>query len=471
MSDQEQKTAEGTKKRKGFFARMRRFVIIVLIISLLSGSVITTTEKKADAFFCFCVGILCWPDDILISIIFWFIWKLIWDPIIKKNIRDHILHGESNWIVKDFYRKFFVRGLNEMTTYLSAVGMYQTTILGGFFDAKQQLETQRLFWRLQSEAHRDYHPSEDFCWFGTTARSLSSTEDRANYGRAVISKRAISRQLGNINSNASQGDVSDLEGRWRHFVKTYCDPRENNWSQAGTGMELACDHDGTPGGATGAVDPKRVNRDLDFTRLIDFPRTLDVNFDQPAGTPASVDEEDVLAMASNLYGHKVLSNSLSASQLKADPASQDLYLALRSAAAKRSVAYNSFNAIVALKSAGTGNSTTGAQFMASLVKDLMPAATTNQDVYDLIGENPSYYSQLEYLAKRIYESPDFYANLYDSPANVARKSVAMKAIESMVDRALFESELRQEMLLSVLLTNDMRQRFRGTNKSMLKKVE
>ena len=109
--------------------------------------------------------------------------------------------------------------------------------------------------------------------------------------------------------------------------------------------------------------------------------------------------------------------------------------------------------------------------MASMVKDLMPAATPDDEIYALIGENPSYYSQLEVLAKRIYENPDFYANLYDSPANISRKSVAMKAVEMMVDRALFESELRQEMIMSVLLTGELRQRFRDANKNLQKIVE
>ena len=39
-----------------------------------------------------------------------------------------------------------------------------------------------------------------------------------------------------------------------------------------------------------------------------------------------------------------------------------------------------------------------------------------------------------------------------SPANVKRKGVALKAIELMLDRAIYESQLRQEMAMSVLLS-------------------
>ncbi|MFP4098408.1 MAG: hypothetical protein ACLFU1_06450 [Alphaproteobacteria bacterium] len=64
----------------------------------------------------------------------------------------------------------------------------------------------------------------------------------------------------------------------------------------------------------------------------------------------------------------------------------------------------------------------------------------------------------------MYESPRFFARLYDTPANIQRKSVAMKAIELMLDRALFESELRQEMLLSVMLSTSLDGNFRHINK-------
>jgi hypothetical protein len=77
-----------------------------------------------------------------------------------------------------------------------------------------------------------------------------------------------------------------------------------------------------------------------------------------------------------------------------------------------------------------------------------------------MGENPSYYAQLEILAKKIYQDTDFYANLYDKPANVSRKLVSMKAIELMLDRAIYESQLRREMAVSVTLSSKLRSSFR-----------
>lgn len=100
------------------------------------------------------------------------------------------------------------------------------------------------------------------------------------------------------------------------------------------------------------------------------------------------------------------------------------------------------------------------------MKDLMPSGTSDEDIYKIIGENPSYYAQLELLSKKIYQNPDFFANLYDKPTNVKRKSTAMKAIELMLDRALFESELRQEMMLSVMLSSKLNKNYRTINRDL-----
>ena len=50
-----------------------------------------------------------------------------------------------------------------------------------------------------------------------------------------------------------------------------------------------------------------------------------------------------------------------------------------------------------------------------------------------------------------YRDPAFYAKLYDNPANVLRQQASMQGIGLMQQRDLFESQIRSEMLLSVLL--------------------
>ena len=118
---------------------------------------------------------------------------------------------------------------------------------------------------------------------------------------------------------------------------------------------------------------------------------------------------------------------------------------MRSIIAKRGVAENSFNAIVGLKSEGTAGSK---EFLYALLKDL---GIPEIEIPKILGENPSYDTQMNILTKKIYQNPNFYTNLYDKPANVARKNVAMQAIGLMQKFDTFKSHLRSEASLSILL--------------------
>ncbi|PCI55399.1 MAG: hypothetical protein COB36_07180 [Alphaproteobacteria bacterium] len=414
----------------------------------------------------------------------------------------------EDWLIEVMFKTQFLPAAADMATQMSAVAMQYTQAIGMFLDAQNQMDTQRLLRELQFEAHKDYQPSQDFCWFGTNVRSLAATENIGRFNSLVFSQISLARQLGNVNIAGSLNASDDYKARWEQFVDTYCDPRDNNRQIGGTGLELACDRNGkVSGSAAGAVDLQRVNRDIDYTRLIEEPRTLNIDM---ADTTLNVtaepldtlivglirepgDEEDVIALSKNLYGHNVLSRALSRVLMKTSSA-QKLYLALRSVAAKRGVAQASFNAIVGLKSSGTqhehllepfahpgaafgipatvaagvlGTKHSG-RFMASIVQELLPASLSGVggNIFDLIGYSPSYYSQLEFLTKRIYQNPDFYANLYDTPANVSRKKVAMRAIELMIDRAIYESQLRREMNVSVLLSSKLRESHRAVNEGL-----
>ncbi len=424
-----------------------------------------------------------------------------------KDLHDHLrehtkdefdddLEAFENWLIDSMFKKQFLPAMADMATQMSAVSMQYTQIIGAFLDAQNQMDTQRLFRKLQYDAHKDYHPSDDFCWFGTNTRSLAATEAKGKFNALALSRDAITRQMGTIGTAGSRSSEGDYKWRWQQFVSTYCDPGDNNYQTNGTGLVLACDHDGPGGAATvGAVDHYRVNRDINYTRLVEEPRTIEVNFtdntldsDNPVIIIQTNEEEDVIALSRNLYGNKVLSRGISAVTMKTGNAKK-LYLALRSIAAKRSVAQASFNAIIGLKSAGSAHEdlltpivypsgdtsiridkqTT--RYMVAIMNQLFPAdpssgVNTAGNILELIGYSPSYYSQLEILAKRIYQNPDFYANLYDTPANVARKKVAMKAIELMIDRSIYESQLRREMNISVLLSSRLRPLHRAANNGL-----
>jgi hypothetical protein len=421
----------------------------MLLFAFVFAGTFTAAPKTASAA-CVCTG--CIPLDVPLAqeIIRQFHEQM--EEMMMEYISDEF-QTHRDWLVDTFFEAQVLPALMMFTEQMSAVGMYQVFTFGTFLDAKQQLETQRLFQELQFEAQRDYQPSEDFCWFGTGVRSLGASEQLGKLNAASLSARQMKRHLGNINSAGSESRDQEKANRWQQFINDYCDVDDNNRivGTAGTGLQLVC-----------AGGPKRVNNDIDFARVIDEPRTIDVAFDDAALTN---DEEDILAMGNNLYGHDVLTRLADNEYLK-NREYQHLYLALRSVAAKRSVAENSYNSIIALKASGTDNmqgASRTREFLASVMQELgVPAA----DIYPIIGEQPSYYAQLEILAKKIYQNPDFFAGLYDSPANVERKSVALKAIELMLDRAIYESQVRQEMATSVLLSSRLRPAFREINKEL-----
>lgn len=344
------------------------------------------------------------------------------------------------WTLDDFFHDHWLPKLMAMATNLSAVAMEQMRIVGLLFDAKHLLETNRYVQELQVQANRDYHPSESFCWFGTNIRSIAETESRGRFTQAALSGAQLSRQLGNY-GHAGGTEDEDLDARWAKFMATTCDPKDNNWFDSTSGLEPVC---------TGG-DAIRRNRDIDFTRLMDVPRTLPVDFQDAASTP---EEEDVFALSSYLYGHKTPTRSIEGLP-SADSGAQPFYFRLRSAMAKRTVAQESFNAIIGLKAEAEEEGDT-AKYLAVLAHQ---AGMEKADVLAHIGEKPSTYAQLELLSQTMFQNPDFFVTLYDKPVNVERKKAALNAIEIMLDRYLFESELRQEMLLSVLLTTSGRAEF------------
>lgn len=408
---------------------------------------------------------------------------------LEQNTQDEFdddLEAFEDWLIEQFFEGEVVPAMADMTTQMNAVAMQQMNIIGAFMDADIQMDTQRLFQQLQAEAHKDYRPSDDFCWFGTNVRSMANSESRARHNTIALSQMAFARQVGNANMNAAATREQDYRGRWAQFIDTYCDPKDNNWLTPSalpggvgppgygqlSGLEFACDHDGNfpnaaRGGPKGATDPWRMNIDLDYTRLVEEPRTLDVNFSNAVRTD---DEEDIIAMSSNIYGHQVLTRDMSRLKLQSKNGKK-LYYNLRSIEAKRSVAQYSFDSIIGLKSAGTGSTLAAGsqtrQYLGSIIKELMPVGAPDAEIYELMGEEPSYYSQMEIMSKKLYQNPDFYANLYDTPANVARKHVAMKAIELMLDRAIYESQIRKEMVVSVLLSSKLRQSQRTANKQVV----
>jgi hypothetical protein len=151
-----------------------------------------------------------------------------------------------------------------------------------------------------------------------------------------------------------------------------------------------------------------------------------------------------VAMGNYLFAHDVFDRM--SETVMATDINEDDYMEARSIIAKRSVAYNSFASIIGLEAPGSAGSS-GKYALAVLKQLKLKKSTAEAD----FGRPQSQLGLLEILSQKIYENPQFYMGLYDQPANLERREVAMQAIGLMVDRTSFESELRTEALLSVLL--------------------
>jgi hypothetical protein len=58
---------------------------------------------------------------------------------------------------------------------------------------------------------------------------------------------------------------------------------------------------------------------------------------------------------------------------------------------------------------------------------------------------------MDFLTQKIFQDVSFFANLYDSPANVERQYATMQALGLMQRRESYESMVRSELLTSILL--------------------
>lgn len=339
------------------------------------------------------------------------------------------LAAQRIWMISVFWEDNLLPALMLMSEQLTVVAVKQAEIIGTFLDAKHQMETQQVLQKIRVQTHKDYQPSIGICEFGSGVKSLAASDRKTEFNTYLMAQRSQDRNLGQAFTAASTGQDADKESRIEQFKKKFCDISDNN-----NGLSALC--------GAGASDPNRKNKDIDYIRSVGTPMTLDVDFTDTALTDT---EEDVMALAANLFGNDVFERP-AAGTLDNDgtlTAMQEHYMNVRSMIAKRAVAENSYNAIMSMKSKGTPGSK---DYLEAILKEL---GISDADKW--LGEDPSYYAQMEVLGKKVYQDPDFYTNLYDKPSNVDRKGVALQAIGLMQKFDMFKSYLRQEASLSVLL--------------------
>ncbi len=348
--------------------------------------------------------------------------------------------GDHQKLVWQLWFDNFLPVWMHMAEQMTTLAMWHTFAIGTFLDAKIQLETQAVLQERMTEVHKRYQPSVGMCVFGTNIRSLAASERNGKLVSHTLNQRLLDRLLGTEGGSGVTGPQEEQTGRVRFFLTHVCDRFDNNrlHNNPATGFANICQ-------STTPRTEGTVNLDLDFTRLVMNPRTLNVDFVNLGD--ANNQARHIFNLGANLYGHKIPAAVSIGSSTQKGLHSQ--LLDVRASIAKRSVAQTSYSALVGLKARGTEKSGSDTmQYMKLLLQEL---GIAEDDVTSFIGERPSYYAQLEVLAKRLYQNPDFYRELYDKPENTRRKSVAMSAINSMLDREIFDSQLRAEAMISQLL--------------------
>jgi hypothetical protein len=349
----------------------------------------------------------------------------------------------------------YVTALVSMGQQLTTVMMQSVFSIGTFIDAKQQLETQQLFQRLSAQAHKDYQPSEMMCQFGTFMRSVPEAEHKSDFNKQALNQILMTSYTNQMGRGGAEGYVTDLRERLKQFREVYCDPQDNS-----SGLSYMCEQDQskTLKGKIGGQDKTRLNKDIDFVRTAGDPLTLDVDFTDAAKT---ADEEDIIALSRNLYWPQPFDAKTGEDM----PNFKYQYLTARNLFAMQNVAHNSFVQIAAMKArsdVGLG-AQSGWNYMKALMREF---GLSDADIDKTLGTYPSYYAQMDVLTKKIYQSPDFYTNLYDKPANVKRISDTLEAIRVMQGRDMYESLLRQEMLSSMMVQEALGPSITRTNENL-----
>lgn len=418
--------------KAGYF----KSVLRMLLAAFLFTSVLSVQPQRAEAIIC-CTGCCdCYSDVMSADLSGWIQnWIMINVYIFIKLMLHRII-----WFDWEFWQTELLPAFMMMGEQLAAVGTQQVAMIGMFLDATEQLETQRLLQELKARAHKDYHPSMEMCEFGTRVKSLAASERKGEVNTLVLSEQSLDRLLNNTGLAAAE-TAREKRARLDQYRRTYC-----NVYDSGRKLDMLC----PPVSNQTTLSPAqraRLNSDIDYARTLKNPFTIDMDLSN--GIALTNKEEDIIALGKNLYRNEAIPiispNSLQNYANFVVNDYQKAYLKARSAIAKNSVAENSFNALVALKSEGTPGSR---EFLEAYLYELgVPSSETEQ----YIGLNPSYDAQMKLLTKTIYQNPKFYTNLYDKPANIVRKGVAMQAIGLMQKFDLYKSYLRTEASLSILL--------------------
>ena len=339
------------------------------------------------------------------------------------------------------YDATYVGGFKKVANEMLNFVLLDATAIGGFLDGRDLMNATRSLQLSTARTLKNYTPSDSICRFGTLSKSVALASENATKNQLGFSRILMDRNTQKQGS-AYTDPGAGVTAMINDFRTKYCDKKDNNGF-----LEGYC-------GTSAATSDKLYNHDVDFTRVFDVPLTLNADFSDDSTTP---EKSAAVALFTSLtYMPPLMSGDAGQFDPNNSLTTQDI----RALSGMKNVAANSFAALVGQKAKSTANGS--ATYLNQVLGEL---GVDNAAATQLIGANPSYFAQMEVLTKKIFQSSVFYANLYESEANIDRQRVAMKAIELQQDRDFLESLRRREMLLSVLLNSKIRGEASKANES------
>ncbi|MBI1326505.1 MAG: hypothetical protein GC136_02575 [Alphaproteobacteria bacterium] len=268
--------------------------------------------------------------------------------------------------------------------------------------------------------------------------------------KAVENVERARQVLGDIDTNyhvGAAGPGQPTSGNVEKWlvdrVKPYCQKE----SYGGTLRDF-CENETTPGEDDYQPDI------TDYSQFLEQKSTLALLDD--GGAPkepdsATSDLGKVITFKRLVIGTPALSRA-TASLIREGRLSE-AYLAVRAAAAKRSVVENSLNNIIAMKA--EGNEESKERLTEVIKRANIPGLSSDEEIGEMIGDKPSYDAQMEVLTRTLYQSPDFFDGLLEHEADLQRQLIFMNGIQLIQDRDTAKSAKRIEMLLSQLLEDEL----------------
>lgn len=340
---------------------------------------------------------------------------------------------QNKFVMDEYYNKTYKKkGLQAQADQFRDIALNSALLIGVFIDGTAMNYSLNKMNAAKSRTLRDYNVSEEVCKFGTLSRSLAASDVKVAANQAALSAIMLTRSMGGIGGIAEAGTGDDIRKRADYVATKTCNPSDNDNS-----MSAICLPANDPG-----LKPQNYDADMDYTLAVESKPSLNVDF--TSGTRTE-EEDAIIALSYNLYGHKLLMKAIENEEAQREMA-LETNSKTRLVVARRNAAANSFAVIVGMKASGSGGSD------AYMLGALQNLGLSSADATAFAGAGHfSYFAQMEMLSKKLYQTPSFYANLMNSPANVRRVTAAMEAVDLAQTRDLYNSTIRSEALMAILL--------------------